>query len=168
MKRVRVFAAALPAAVGLAVPAVATVATTPPVDGKKVSLQHPTYAQAGVTLDTASNCGAVAFPADHSCLVVSGNGQYVSEVQLASWGNQNGGSRTGYVGYYDSVTKHYYSKWRTRTKYEPAGTRYNFTWGTQCHLPDPGWLSGRVGGHTFVAKVFIHKGTITGKQCSGT
>jgi hypothetical protein len=198
MKRVRVFAAALPAAVGLAAPAAAVAATTPATHGKKVAYplrshhQHVTRNALASSSASSSASGSrpvisrsASLPAspgalprsamvchtgmpEDSCMSVSGNGQHLGTITLSYWPNAAGGTRTGFISYQNTVTHKKYPDFRTRTKSEPKHTSYSFTWVTNCHVSDPGLLIGHVGRHPGRELIHIHSGTLTGKMCSGT
>jgi len=163
VKRVHAFAAAVPAALGLAVPATAIAAAIPSAHGKKVSLQqagdHGTRPQR-----SATNC---ALSGTHDCLQVQGNGQFLSKVFLSHWPDKNGGIRIGTLFYTDAVTGHF-GTFRDRSESRQPPASYGFIWNTFCHLPHKGFLSGHVTGHSRSPEVDIHSGTLNGNVCSRT
>lgn len=183
MKRVKYLAAALPAAVGLAAPmtaaATTAAATVPTAHGKKVAYPHQ---QARLTALTraASSSSASSGPLPQSvpnrcangsisCMGVFGTGQYLKEIRLTKWHNSNGGPRTGFISYFNSSTMAPpIQDFRTRTKSEPKGVAYSFTWKPDCNLPASGWLKGHVGGHAARVPVTIESGNTTGPECSNT
>jgi hypothetical protein len=185
MKRVKYLAAALPAAVGLAAPMTAAAATTaaatvPTAHGKKVAYPRGSHHQqvmrnalSGSSISSTTSAGATPRTSKRcatghaSCFSVVGAGQYLSKLSLSNWPNKNGGKRTGFIKY-DSSGGHTFPDFRTRTKSEPAGAPYSFTWNTQCHLPHPGNLIGTVGGHPNSVSIGIDPGHTAGPQCSGT
>lgn len=163
MKRVHAFAVAVPAALGLAVPATAIAAAIPSAHGKKVSLQqagdHGTRPQRSDT-----NC---VLSGSHDCLHVQGNGQFLSKVSLSHWPDKNGGIRHGTLLYTDATTGRT-AIFRSRSESRQPPVSYGFIWNTFCHLPHPGLVKGNVSGHSRIASVSIHSGTLNGNVCSRT
>jgi hypothetical protein len=97
MKRVRVIAAALPAAVGLAFPTLAQAAA---------STHHPELGPTHrVRSDTAGNC---LKRNEYRCFSVFGASNYVNEVQLDAWSPRTDAN----VGYRDVPGYPAKSKWR--------------------------------------------------------
>jgi hypothetical protein len=131
-----------------------------------VTLTSPASTGTGASPHMFFGCAPHLSIAGQSCMSVRGNGQFLSQVALKGWANKNGGIRTGFISYRDAKTHLDYPNFRTRTKSEPKGVPYSFTWNTECHLPDPGLLVGHVGGHSPRIGVRIHSGTTTGKACS--
>jgi hypothetical protein len=138
VKRVRVFAATVPAAVGLAMPTA-------------LGLAMPTAANATNTVCWNPQNST-------SCITVHGTGLYVSSVNLSFWPNANGGVRHGYLGWYNSATHRYVSQWHVASEYRDAHLYYSFKWTLNCYMESHGWISGRVGGHPGKPKVTVEEG----------
>ncbi len=149
MKRVRILAATVPAAVGMALPTA-------------VGLAMPGAAVAAPATDRAcGNANGLA-----SCLNVLGSGLYISFVSLSSWPNQHGGVRNGYLGWYNSATGRYVSQWHVASESRTKGNDYSFSWTLQCYMESHGWISGRVGGHTGKPKVIVEEGPHGTPHCA--
>lgn len=127
MKRVRVIAVAVPAALGMTIPAVAHAAATthgPRVRSQRLrpDVQIGTKCISGGLLNLSSSF--------HNCFVVGGNGNVVDHMNESHWSNPG----YGLVGYKDVAGYPAKSKWRD-TKLKGGGGEYYISWGPGCSFP---------------------------------
>jgi hypothetical protein len=155
VKKVRVIAAAAPAALGLLVPAAAYARTTTPLNlGTTFHRVRP---------DTAKEClsARLLSPNSDDCLGVRGTANWVSAVDLTQWSDAG----TGYIGYADVPGHAGVSKWRAGTLTGYPGEYSHGYWYPNCSFPTGahvyGWtnywpyrndLVARIAGSTFTGK----------------
>lgn len=149
VKRVHIFAATVPAALGVAVPTA-------------IGLAMPGVAAAATVSDKMCNNTQNST----SCVAVHGSGLFVSNVKLVSWPNSNGGLRHGYLGWTNLTTGRYVSQWHVASESRPKPDFYNFSWTLNCYMPNAGYISGRVGGHPGTPAVHVYNGRPTTPHCT--
>lgn len=124
MKRVRVISTAVPAALGLVIPAAAYPAITH---------HHPIPRSHPVRPDTASRCGSDPDYLGHgiSCLEVIGTSNFVNTMYARYWSSPG----TAYVGYKDVAGHPAKSKWRASPFSQSPDFFWWHKWGPGCSFP---------------------------------
>jgi hypothetical protein len=151
MKRVRVIAAAVPAALGMAFPAAAnaTAVTHPPAGGSQQV--HPDDASFCISPGRIGDCFSVR----------GGESNTINNMRMYNW------SKAGhaYVGYRDVPGSPAKSKWRNNAMFF-ASRGWRYSWGPGCSFPTGthvyGWTSYRKPDKSI--SFDIHGSTFTGKH----
>jgi hypothetical protein len=129
MKRVRVITTAVPAALGMVIPAAAYTATA-----HTATAHHPITRAHGVHPDTASKCFSDPPYLGHgiSCLDVIGTSNFINTMYDRYWSSAG----NGYVGYKDAPSGHpAVSKWRDSPfSRSPYGFWWH-KWSPDCSFP---------------------------------
>jgi hypothetical protein len=120
MKKVRVITTAVPAALGLVIPAAAYGATT----------YHPSHQ---VHPDTATKCRSTPKFAPHgySCLNVIGTSNFVNTMYDRYWSMAG----NGFVGYKDVAGEPANSKWRDTPFSRSPDSSWWHKWAPNCSFP---------------------------------
>jgi hypothetical protein len=122
MKRVRVITTAVPAALGLVIPAAAYMVTN----------HHPSHQ---VHPDTATKCVSTPtyYPHGFECLQVIGTSNFVNTMYALYWSEAG----TAYVGYKDVAGEPADSKWRASPFVASSAAKdwWRHKWGPGCSFP---------------------------------
>jgi hypothetical protein len=157
MKRVRVIAAAVPAALGIAFPAAAqaTAATHPPAGGPH--RVHPAW---------GGTVGCLNIELDYSCFSVRGGvSNTVNNMKMYNWPYAG----IAYVGYKDVAGHPAKSKWRDNPFSAIVGDRWQRKYGPDCSFPTGTWVYGWTSYHRPASQLMveIYGSGFTGKhQCA--